>query len=124
MEEATKAADVVSAARDQLRDATSLADTPFSALFHAARTSTPDRAGTHGYSGVTVQVRVRDGQIETSDPVKTRQGEHLRGTDAWDGMVSLPVKPFMTVRTARQEICYRLRDVEQRYVRQAEQEGR
>ena len=122
MSNPTEAADVISAAREQLRDASSLADTPFSAVFHAVRTSTPDRAGTHGYSGVTVQVRVRDGQIETSTPVKTQQGEHLRGTDAYDGTVSLPVRPFMQVSVARDEIRRQLRDVEQQYARQAAHE--
>jgi hypothetical protein len=102
--------DVVAEQIETVKDADSLADTAFSALFHEARTSTPDNHRTNGYSGVTVQVRVRDGEFEVhDDPVKTRQGEHLRGTDAWDAKVSLTVKPFMETRTARDEIVRQLR---------------
>lgn len=106
----TDKANVVASTIEDLRGRESLAETAFSALFHEARTSS-----SRTYSGVTAQVRVRDGDVEVSTPVKTRQGEHLRGTDAWDGMVSLPVHPFMEVRTARQDIIRQLRDVQRRY---------
>ena len=113
---ATTQAETVEAQIDELKDADSLADTPFSQLFHDARTTGRNRA-----TGVTLQVRVRDGQLEAHDsPVKTRQGEHLRGTDAWDGMVSLPVKPFMETRTAKDEIIRQLRALQQTYQRKAE----
>jgi len=99
-----------------VKNADSLADTPFSKLFHEARTTGRNRA-----TGVTLQVRVRDGEFEAHDePVKTRQGEHLRGTDAWDGMVSIPVKPFMDTRTAQQEIVRQLRDLKRTYVSPAD----
>lgn len=101
---------------EAVKNADSLAETPFSKLFHEARTSTPNNMRTNGYSGVTVQVRVRDGEFEVHDsPVKTRQGEHLRGTDAWDGKVSLVVKPFMETRTARDEIVRQLRALKRSY---------
>ena len=104
----------IDATLDELSGADSLADTPFSRLFHEARTTSRRRA-----TGVTVQVRVRDGQLEVHDtPVKTRQGEHLRGTDAWDAQVNLPVRAFMDVRTARQEIARQLRHL-QRYSQRA-----
>jgi len=96
---------VIEAQIEDLKTADSLADTPFSVLFHKARTSK-----SRVYSGVSLQVRVRDGEIEVHDnPVKTRQGEHLRGTDAWDSMISLPVKSFMETRTAKDEIIRQLR---------------
>lgn len=101
---------------EAVKNADSLADTPFSKLFHEARTTGRNRA-----TGVTLQVRVRDGEFQTHDnPVKTRQGEHLRGTDAWDAMVSLPVKPFMDTRTARQEIVRQLGDVKRTYLQKRE----
>ena len=103
--EAQKASDVIEAQIAELKDADSLADTPFSMLFHKARTSK-----SRVYSGVTLQVRVRDGELEAhSDPVLTRQGENLRGTDAWDSMITLPVKSFMETRTAKDEIIRQLR---------------
>jgi len=103
--EQTTASDVIEAQIDELKNADSLADTPFSMLFHKARTSK-----SRVYSGVSLQVRVRDGEIEVHDnPVKTRQGEHLRGTDAWDSMISLPVKSFMKTRTAKDDIIRQLR---------------
>ena len=107
------AVDVVESTIQTVKDADALGETPFSKLFHEARTTGRNRA-----TGVTLQVRVRDGGFEVHDtPVKTRQGEHLRGTDAWDGMVSIPVKPFMDTRTARQEIVRQLRDVKRTYLR-------
>lgn len=116
---AQKKSEVVDAQIETIRGAESLADTPFSKLFHEARTTGRNRA-----TGVTLQVRVRDGEFEAHDtPVKTRQGEHLRGTDAWDGMVSLPVKPFMDTGTARQGIIRQLRDIQRRYQAQEEREA-
>ena len=122
--EQTTASDVIEAQIDELKNADSLADTPFSMLFHKARTSK-----SRVYSGVSLQVRVRDGGIEVHDnPVKTRQGEHLRGTDAWDSMISLPVKSFMETRTAKDEIIRQLRSWLQNEVakeaRQNEQQAR
>jgi len=107
MSESQTAADdseVIQTQIDAIRGVESLADTPFSKLFHEART-----AG-RNYSGVALQVRITDGEIEAhSEPVKTRQGEHLRGTDAWDTIITLPTKTFMEVRTARQEIVRQLK---------------
>ena len=122
--EQTTASDVIEAQIDELKNADSLADTPFSMLFHKARTSK-----SRVYSGVSLQVRVRGGEIEVHDnPVKTRQGEHLRGTDAWDSMISLPVKSFMETRTAKDEIIRQLRSWLQTEVakeaRQNEQQAR
>ena len=122
--EQTTASDVIEAQIDELKNADSLADTPFSMLFHKARTSK-----SRVYSGVSLQVRVRGGEIEVHDnPVKTRQGEHLRGTDAWDSMISLPVKSFMETRTAKDEIIRQLRSWLQNEVakeaRQNEQQAR
>lgn len=100
----TDDSDVIQAQIDDIRGVESLADTPFSKLFHEART-----AGRH-YSGVALQVRITDGKIEShSEPVKTQQGEHLRGTDAWDTIITLPTKSFMEVRTARSEIIRQLK---------------
>jgi hypothetical protein len=110
--ESEEAVEVVENTIEAVKDADSLADTPFSKLFHEARTTGRDRA-----TGVTLQVRVRDGEFDVHDsPVKTRQGEHLRGTDAWDGKVSMPVKPFMDTQTARDEILRQLRAVKRTFV--------
>lgn len=102
-------ADVVGEWIDTLSNNTgSLADTPFSKVFHEARTAESM------YTGVTVQVRVRDGQLEVHNtPVKTRQGEHLRGTDQWDGMIHLPTQRFMDTQTARQELIWQLQKLQQ-----------
>lgn len=107
-----------------VRNAESLGETQFSRLFHEARTTTPDNNRTNGYSGVTLQVRVSDdGEFEVHDkPAKTRQGEHLIGTDAWDGKVSMPVRPFLETRVARQEIVRQLRDVKQTYLTREQHE--
>jgi len=121
-DDAADATDVIDAEIDRLQGADSLAETPYAALFHTARTSTPDTPGNSGYTGVTCQVRVRDGEIETSDPVKTRQGQHLRGTGSWDGKLSLTVKPFLDVNTARQEIVRQLRDLQRTYQVRAQRE--
>jgi hypothetical protein len=108
--------DVIDAQIEAVKDADSLGETKFSKLFHEARTTGRNRA-----TGVSLQVRVKDGKFEVHDsPVKTRQGEHLRGTDAWDSIISIPVKPFMDTRTARQEIVRQLRD----FKRHAATEGR
>jgi hypothetical protein len=95
--------ETVTEVRQNLKDIESLSDTPFSGLFHAARTAKSC------YSGVTIQVRIEDGAIETSEPVKIRQGQHLRGTDEYDGMIHLPVKSFMRTETARNEISSQLK---------------
>jgi hypothetical protein len=87
-----------------VKNADRLAETQWSNLFHKART-TGKR-----YSGVTVQARIEDGEVETHPtPVKTRQGEHLRGTDDYDTTVSLVQKSFMDTKTAKQEIIRQLR---------------
>jgi len=114
--DAAHAVEVVEDTIDAVKNADSLGETQFSTLFHEARTTGRNRA-----TGVTLQVRVRGGEFEVhDDPVKTRQGEHLRGTDAWDGMVSIPVKPFMDTQTARQEIVRQLRDLKRTYVSPAD----
>jgi len=114
--EAQKKADVVTAQIETLGNVDSLADTPFSSLFHEARTSTPDTMRSNGYTGVSVQARVNDdGEIETSDVVKTRQGESLRGTDSWDFTLSLQVRPFMALDVARDELIWQLRKMSQTY---------
>lgn len=109
--------EVVEEQIETVRNADSLGSTKFSELFHEARTSAPDNHRTNGYSGVSLQVRVNDdGEFQVHDsPVKTRRGEHLRGTDSWDGIVSIPVKPFMETQTARQEIIRQLRDLKRNY---------
>ena len=110
--------EVVEEQIEELKNAESLADTPFSKLFHEARTTSRQRA-----TGVSLQVRATDETLETHDnPVKTSQGEHLRGTDAWDGIVSIPVRPFMETRVARQEIRRQLRDLLRNYQRRAQRE--
>lgn len=115
--------DVVDAEMERLRGVESLADTPFARLFHEARTSTPHSAERHGYNQVTIQVRVSEsGEIETSEPVKTRKCQHLRGTERYDGKISLTVKPFLDVRTARKEIVRQLRDLARSYARREQRE--
>jgi len=112
------ASDVVAEQIETVKNADSLGETQFSNLFHKARTTGRNRA-----TGVTLQVRVRDGEFEVHEkPVLTRQGEHLRGTDAWDHMVSLPVKSFMDTQTARQEIVRQLRDFQRRQAAKEERE--
>ena len=112
---------VVDAQIETIKDADALGETPFSKLFHDARTTSRRRA-----TGVTVQVRVSDdGAFEVhKTPVKTRRGEHLRGTDAWDGRVSLPVKPFMETENARETIIRQLRDIKRSYIAMQEAEQR
>ena len=101
----TNKSEVVAEQIETVRNAESLGETQFSKLFHDARTTGRNRA-----TGVSLQVRVRDGEFEVHDnPVKTRQGEHLRGTDAWDSIISIPVKPFMDTQTAKQEIVRQLK---------------
>lgn len=101
---------------ETVENADRIAETEFGALFHEARTTTREKPGTSGYSSVVVQVRVRDGEFETHDEVvKTRQGETLRGTGAWDGTVSLPVRPFMETDTARSELLVQLRHLRKWY---------
>jgi len=120
----TARSEVVEEEIEAVKNADSLAETRFSKLFHEARTTTPDNHRTNGYSGVTVQVRARDGELEVHDsPVKTRQGEHLRGTDSWDAKISLIVKPFMETRTARDEIIRQLRGLAKTYRRNAQKEA-
>ena len=115
--EANKA-EVVAEQIETVKEADSLGDTQFSKLFHEARTTGRNRA-----TGVTLQVRVKDGEFEVHDkPVKTRQGEHLRGTNAWDSMVSLPVKPFMDTGTARDEIVRQLRAFQRNQAAKEERE--
>lgn len=92
---------------EQVKAAESLAETPWSALFHEARTTSRRH-----YTSVAVPFSEGDdGEIQVGDVVKTRQGEHyhVRNT-SWDGVVSLPVQPFMDTETARQEIVRKLRD--------------
>lgn len=99
--------DVIDSQIETLSNADSIGDTVFSRLFHEARTTSRRRA-----TGVSLQVRVSDGEFEShKNPVKTRRGEHLRGTDAWDYIVSIPVKPFMETQTAKSEIIRQLRDM-------------
>jgi len=117
MQKTRSKSDVVDEQIKAVKNADSLAETKFSKLFHEARTSTPDNIRTNGYSGVTLQVRVRDGEFEVhDDPVKTRQGEHLRGTSSWDSKISLVVKPFMDTETARDEIVRQLKQVQRNYI--------
>jgi hypothetical protein len=111
-------ADVVGAQIEEVKEADSLADTPFSKLFHEARTTGRNRA-----TSMTLQVRVRNGEFEVHDsPVKTRQGEHLRGTGAWDHMVKLPVKAFMDTQTAKNEITRQLKRLQQQYTQHNEKD--
>ncbi len=101
---------------ERIRNADTIGETKFSKLFHEARTTTPSGVRTNGYSGVSVQIRVKDGELQVhNDPVKTRQGEHLRGTDKWDSIISIPVKPFMETRTAKNEITRQLKEFSRRY---------
>ena len=115
--EANEAVEVVENTINTVKNADNLGETPFSTLFHEARTTGRNRA-----TGVSLQVRVRDGEFEVhDDPVKTRQGEHLRGTDAWDAIISIPVKPFMDTQTARDEILRQLRVVKRTYLRKRDE---
>lgn len=107
---------------EAIRGIESLGDTEFSMLFHEARTTSR-----HHYTGVAAAWRVRDGELEIGDVVKTRQGEHYHVRDApYDGTVTLPVKSFMDTRTARQEIVRQLQDLQRTYLvkEQREEERR
>ncbi len=118
---ATNKSEVIAEQIAEVKDADSLGETKFSKLFHEARTSTPDNHRTNGYSSVTVQVRIQDGEFQVhSKPVKTRQGERLRGTDSWDAKVSLTVKPFMEARIARNEIIRQLRAFQRNHSQKAQ----
>jgi len=102
----TTDADVFAAERDGLSGVDSLADTKWSALFHAARTANSM------YNGVAVPVRVTDeNEIEVGDVVKTRQGEHynVRNAPRWDTTVSIGTRAFMTVDEGAQWIRQELR---------------
>ncbi len=91
---------------EDVKNAENLSETPWSKLFHEARTTSRRH-----YNGVAVPFNVNDGEIEVGDVVKTRQGEHfhVRNT-SWDGVMSLPVRAFMDTETARQEIVRKLRE--------------
>lgn len=99
-------ADTIDELRDELSGVDSLADTPFSELFHVARTSSK-----HVHTGVSLPVRIDGGGVEVGSPVKTERGQRFRTNADWDTTISLPVRPFMTVDVARQEIRRQLRDV-------------
>lgn len=117
----TNRSDVVSDAIETIRCAESLADTAFGTLFHEARTTSRRH-----YTSVSAVWRVCDGELEVGSVVRTRQGEHYHTRDApYDGVVSLPVRPFMEVRTARQEIVRQLRGLRRTYLvsEQHEQEA-
>lgn len=115
-------ADALETEAERVRDADSLADTPWSALFHVSRTTKTDLNG--GYSSVEVQYRATVNGVEThSEPVKTRQGEHLRGTDAWDGTIKLRVEPFKTTSHAAERIAGQL-EREARHLRQRAERAR
>lgn len=107
--------DAVEAEIDAVKNADSLADTPFSQLFHAARTSSRQY-----HTGVSMPVRVRDGELQVGSVVKTAQGEHHHVRDApWDTTLGLPVKPFMGTRVARQLLVEQLEDLKKRHVQAA-----
>lgn len=96
--EAQKATDAATynAAKDELSGINSLADTPWSELFHAARADKTwaDKVG--------VTVTVEDGRVVTGDVVTMQQGEHYhaRNSNKWDGVVTMRTKAFMTVEEA------------------------
>lgn len=91
----------------ELKNVDSLANTPFGALFHAARTTSKSQ-----YSGVSVAVNVADDGIEVGDVVKTRQGEHYHVRNSnWDAVISLPVRAFMKTSVAKSEISRQLKRV-------------
>jgi hypothetical protein len=90
-----------------IKNSDSLAETPFSQLFHKSRTTSP-----RVWNSVTVPIRLNDGNIEVGDTVKTRQGEHFHvRNSSWDTTVSLGIKPFLDTRTARQEIVRQLKEI-------------
>ena len=92
----------------EVRNADSIAETPWSKLFHEARTTSRKT-----YTSVSVPVSVTSDGVKVGDVVKTRQGEHFHMRDtSWDGVISLPVKPFMDTQTARQELSRRLKEFE------------
>jgi len=86
-----------------VKDAERIGDTPFSDLYHQARTSSPQTWG-----GVAAPVWVEENGVRVEEAVTTRRGEHYRHNAA-DMVVSLPVKPFMVTATARNGIVRSLR---------------
>jgi len=115
-------ADVLEDEAERVRNADSLADTPWSALFHVSRTSRREQNG--GHSTVEVQYRATVDGVEThSQPVKTRGGEHLRGTDSWDGSIKLRVEPFKALTRAAERIAEQL-DREARDLREGAAKSR
>lgn len=104
--------DAVEAEIDAVKNAESLADTPFSQLFHEARTSSR-----RYHTGVSIPVRVRNGELQVGSVVKTAQGENHHVRDApWDATFGLPVKPFMETRVAKQLLVEQLEDLKRRFI--------
>lgn len=105
---------------DDVQNADTLGDTEFSELFHAARTTSREV-----YTGVSVPVRHdEDGNItDVGEIVKTRQGEnfHVRNS-SWDATVSLSVRPFMDTDRAREDLVWKLRNVERQALGRKEME--
>jgi len=94
-------------AYENVKQADSLSETEFSGLFHVARTTTPDSRQSNGYSSVSVPVHFgEDGDYVVGAVVKTRRGEHyhVRNSNYWNAVISIPVKPFMETQVAKDEI--------------------
>lgn len=92
--------------REQVQDADKLADTPFSELFHEARTSNQIYNKINCY----YQIDPDTGSISQLTLFKLQQGEHiLDHPNAADFSASLPRKPSMTTEYAKQLIVESLR---------------
>jgi len=94
-----------------VKEANSLAETEFSELFHVARTTSPDNMRTNGYSSVSIPVCFKEsGEYEVGEPVKTRSGVHfhVRNSNKWNTVISLPVRPFMETQVAKDELLWKI----------------
>ena len=92
---------------EQFKQTKKLKDTPFSKLFHEARSSS-----TQYHNSTAIAVKLVDGEIKTHTVVKIQRGEHyhVRGTE-WDGIVTLGMQPFMETTTAKTRITRQLKQI-------------
>lgn len=100
-ETSSKKVETLETLRTQLQNADKLAGTPFSELFHEARTCDQIYTGVH----CEYTIDSDTGTISQISLTKLRQGEHvLDHPDAADFSLSLPRKPFMTAERAKEII--------------------
>ncbi|WP_226042486.1 hypothetical protein [Natrinema sp. DC36] len=98
--------DAIETIHNQVREADSLADTPFSELFHEARTS--DKRYTGATADYTLEIEDGEPTLTQQVCVKTRQGEHWMPDNDPDLSIGMHAKPFLGTEEAKQRITDQL----------------